>query len=60
MESKIYKKYVPQTIEQELTLKDGRVIFKTHNGFRSFMRTGFDTIAISDTYYNKVKRLKVT
>ena len=57
--SEIYKKYVPQTIEQELTLKDGRVVFKTHNGFRAFMRTGFDTIAITHEYYNKVKHLAI-
>lgn len=44
-------------IEQKLELKDGRTIYKTHNGFRSFLlEAGSDTpLPITDKYYNQVK-----
>ena len=50
--------YDPNTIEQELKLKDGRVIFKTHNGFRSFVKDQKGkTTRVTQVYYNKVKAL---
>ena len=49
----------PNKREQELKLKDGRTIFKTHNGFRSFVETKKgDVTPISSEYYNKVKSNK--
>jgi hypothetical protein len=42
--------------EQVIHLKDGRTIFKTHNGFKSFVKDNKGTIVeITDTYYNKAK-----
>lgn len=42
--------------EQILHLKDGRTIFKTHNGFKSFVQDtkGFVT-EVTIGYYNKAK-----
>lgn len=46
--------------EQELELKDGRTIFKTHNGFRSFVKDSKGKATqISDAYYLKAKKHKV-
>lgn len=52
-------KYNPETREQIIELKDGRTIYKTHNGFRAFVedRNG-KSLPITMFYYNKVKRLK--
>lgn len=49
-------KYNPKTREQVIKLKDGRTIFKTHNGFRCFMESKKGVvIPIADEYYKKVK-----
>lgn len=48
-------------IEQEIELKDGRVIYKTNNGFNCWVKTKKGIVTkVSDSYYNKVKsnRLK--
>jgi len=49
-------------VEQQLDLKDGRTIFKTHNGFRSFLmgkpnKNGAPVPVepVTDKYYNQVK-----
>ena len=47
-------KYNPETKEQIVNLKDGRTIFKTHNGFRCFVtdKKGVTT-RVSQNYYTK-------
>lgn len=45
-------------IEQEVLLKDGRTIFKTHNGFKSFVKTVKGEVTeVSETYYQACKRV---
>lgn len=46
------------TIEQKIELKDGRIIYKTHNGFRSWVLAKDSTkpIEVSDKCYNQVKK----
>lgn len=46
--------------EQITTLKDGRTIFKTHNGFKSFVMTkkGEVTEVTSEYYANAFKNRK--
>ena len=45
--------------EQIIELKDGRTIFKTHNGFKSFVQTKKGEITeVTYEYYNKVKKNK--
>jgi hypothetical protein len=43
--------------EQVIVLKDGKTIFKTHNGFKSFVedKKGNVTETTND-YYNQVKK----
>jgi len=44
--------------EQILKLKDGRTIFKTHNGFKYFVETKKgDITEVTYSYYNKAKVL---
>jgi hypothetical protein len=49
--------YNPKTIEQKKTLKDGRVIHKTHNGFKCWVtrKNGGEPSEVSQEYYTKVK-----
>jgi hypothetical protein len=51
-------KYNPETREQVMNLKDGRTIFKTHNGFRNFVisKSGKSTTKVTEEYYSKAKR----
>lgn len=43
-------------VEQEIELKDGRKIFKTHNGFKFFvMSKKGETTEVTEEYYNKAK-----
>ena len=50
------KKYDPETIEQKITLKDGRVFHKTHNGFRAFVTSKKGKLSpITQDYYKRVK-----
>ena len=43
--------------EQVIELKDGRTIFKTHNGFKSFVQTKKGEVTeVTDDYYNKAKK----
>ena len=52
--------YNPNTREQEIKLKDGRTIFKTHNGFKYFMEDKKGKILpVTEEYYTKAKRLKL-
>lgn len=52
--------YNPETREQIIELKDGRTIFKTHNGFKSFVESEKGEITpITEKYYLKAKRLKI-
>ena len=46
--------------EQIVKLKDGRTLYKTHNGFRAFIvsKKGIST-PVTDVYYNKVKANRV-
>ena len=45
--------------EQIIELKDGRTIFKTHNGFKSFVQTKKGEITeVTSQYYNQTKKLK--
>ena len=46
--------------EQELLLKDGRIIYKTHNGFKCFVQSKSGEVTeVSDKYYDQVKCNKV-
>lgn len=50
-------KYNPELKEQVVTLKDGRSIHKTHNGFRCFVTSKKgETTPVTDEYYAKAKR----
>jgi hypothetical protein len=52
------KKYNPKTKEQVKKLKDERIIFKTHNGFKYWCTAkNGDTYEVSEEYYNKAKQL---
>ena len=52
-------KFNPETPEQVLELKDGRTLFKTHNGFKAFVKKKDEVTAITHAYYNKSKHLAV-
>lgn len=42
--------------ESIIELKDGRVIFKTHNGFKSWVQNKKGNITeVSEKYFNQVK-----
>ena len=52
-------KYDPNTKEQIHLLKDGRTIFKTHNGFKSFLTDlKGTTIPVTEEYYAKLLRVR--
>jgi hypothetical protein len=52
-------KYDPKTREQECDLKDGRKIFKTHNGFRSYVVSVSGVVTqVTPEYYLKAFLLK--
>ena len=43
--------------EQVIVLKDGRIIFKTHNGFKSFVESKKGEVTeVTNEYYNQVKK----
>lgn len=45
------------TREQLIELKDGRIIFKTHNGFKSFVESkNGEVTEVTSDYYNQVKK----
>jgi len=45
--------------EQIIELKDGRKLFKTHNGFKSFVQTKKGEVTeVTGEYYNQVKKNK--
>ena len=45
--------------EQVIVLKDGRIIFKTHNGFKSFVESKKGEVTeVTSKYYNQVNRKK--
>jgi len=45
--------------EQIIELKDGRTIFKTHNGFKSFVQSKKgEVIEVTSEYYNQAKKNK--
>ena len=51
--------YDPNTKEQIHTLKDGRVLFKTHNGFRCFVEDKKGEVTpVTNEYYSKAKWAK--
>jgi hypothetical protein len=51
--------YNPESREQVLTLKDGRTIFKTHNGFRAFVENKKGVVSpVTQEYYLKAHRIK--
>jgi hypothetical protein len=53
-------KYNPETKEQVIKLKDGREIYKTHNGFIAWLKTkNGETSQVSHDYYNKCKKHKL-
>jgi len=42
--------------EQIVELKDGRTIFKTHNGFKSFVESKKGEVTeVTEEYYNQAK-----
>lgn len=46
--------------EQIIKLKDGRTIFKTHNGFKSFVESKKGEVTeVTNDYYNQVKKNRV-
>ena len=45
-----------ETREQEIPLKDGRTIFKTHNGFKYWVESKKGEVAeVTEAYYNQAK-----
>lgn len=51
--------YNPNTIEQEIALKDGRTIYKTHNGFQSWVKNAKgEATKVSDDYYKNAKKYR--
>ena len=53
-------KYDPETQEQIIALKDGRTIFKTHNGFKAFCQDKKgNVIPVTDKYYLKAKSNRI-
>lgn len=45
--------------EQEHLLKDGRTIFKTHNGFKSFVQDKKGNVTeVTDAYYTQAFKLR--
>lgn len=45
-----------KTREQDIVLKDGRIIFKTSNGFRYWVESRKGEITeVSEDYFNKAK-----
>ena len=51
--------YNPNTREQIQPLKDGRTLFKTHNGFRCFVEDKKGKVTpITNEYYSKTKWVK--
>lgn len=45
--------------EQVIELKDGRTIYKTHNGFRSYVVTKKGVVTeTTNEYYNQAKQNK--
>ena len=52
--------YNPETREQIVNLKDGRTLFKTHNGFKCFVEDKKKKVTpVTDAYYLKSKFKKV-
>ena len=52
--------YNPNTVEQRHKLKDGRVIFKTHNGFKYYVvDKKSKTLEVSKEYYKKLLKHKL-
>lgn len=48
-----------EQIEQQVTLKDGREIYKTHNGFKSFVKNKKGEVTeVTGEYYKEALRLK--
>lgn len=48
------------TREQIIVLKDGRTIFKTHNGFKSFVQDKKGNITeTTNEYYKQVKKHEI-
>ena len=46
--------------EQVVKLKDGRTIFKTNNGFKSFVETKKGLVTeVTNQYYNQSKKNRV-
>ena len=53
-----YMKYGTAQKEQHLKLKDGREIWKTHNGFKSFVKSQKGVVSeVTADYYKSVKHL---
>ena len=51
-------KYNPETKEQIFLLKDGRTIFKTHNGFKCFVESKKGVVeSITSEYFSKALQL---
>jgi len=51
--------YNPENREQIHNLKDGRTVFKTHNGFKCFLEDKKGkVIPVTEAYYAKAARLK--
>lgn len=52
--------YNPNTREQVIELKDGRTLFKTHNGFKSFVEDKKGNITpVTSRYYLTSKKNRV-
>jgi len=52
--------YNPTTREQIFKLKDGRTIFKTHNGFRCFVESKKGEVSpITQDYFVKALKLAI-
>lgn len=53
-------KYNPHTQEQIKLLSDGRTIYKTHNGFKYWLKDAKgNSTEVDEAYYKKSKHLEV-
>lgn len=51
--------YNPETREQIIELKDGRTIFKTHNGFKCWVEYKDEVVAVTPQYYTTTSQSRM-
>lgn len=53
---KVMVEFDNSTVHNVKNLNDGRVLFRTHNGFKYWLKTAKEILEITEEYYNKVFR----